>query len=247
MNEKGMDLGSLLRNIVLNTISILQTYLLQMVQVGRVNSVPGQGRNLPHKAESPQLVQNQPFHSTSPRYQLAYPLPSQKICPHSCMKQTCTTSQALMSKSLSPQPINTYTQHSVKQRTQALPQFLFLWIVQLEKQQDILLCFLWGSNQSLCLEGQANNSTQKEVVLQIPKIVLVQIDSRRRDCRYKEHQARDISRGKPTRMWQDILDWVDKLPRTTSAQHCKPYLKHPSSVPPDQENMQTSQSKLHTA
>jgi hypothetical protein len=41
MNEKGMDLGSLLRNIVLNTISILQTYLLQMVQVGRVNSVPG--------------------------------------------------------------------------------------------------------------------------------------------------------------------------------------------------------------
>ncbi len=48
-------------------------------------------------------------------------------------------------------------------------------------------------------------------------------------------------------MWEDILDWGDKLPRTTSAQHCKPYLKHPSSVPPDQENMQTSQSKLHTA
>jgi hypothetical protein len=81
-------LHTTLTTCIISYTSHTPVFDVNATTVERVHRVHRQGRNLPHKAESPPLVQNQPFHSTSPKYQLVYPLPSQRICPHTCMVQT---------------------------------------------------------------------------------------------------------------------------------------------------------------
>ncbi len=81
-------LHTTLTTCIISFTSHTPVFDVNATTVERVHRVHRQGRNLPHKAESPPLVQNQPFHSTSPKYQLVYPLPSQRICPHTCMVQT---------------------------------------------------------------------------------------------------------------------------------------------------------------